>query len=83
MPTELNIPWEPESGFFHEDGFLCCNNKHILEENGIRFPDINIAKFFSHESMIQEIEGITPFSFHKWQGSNKKYPGYWLDKITW
>ena len=33
---------------------------------------IDIAKYFSHEAMIPEIQGITPFAFHNYWGSNKK-----------
>lgn len=81
LPSQLNLPWERRDGYFHEDGFLCCNNKHILEKNGVKFAPLDVAKYFSHESMIPEVNGIRPFAFHKWAGSNSEYPGFWLNKI--
>ena len=74
IPTELNLPWKPFKGFYNEDGFICANHRHKFEENGIKFAPIGVAKYFSHESMIPEIEGIIPFGFHKWEGTNKNYP---------
>lgn len=74
MPSKLKIPWVADHGYFNEDGFLCCANRHILQENGIKYAPIEIAKYFAHESMIPEIKGIKPFAFHKWKGSNSKYP---------
>ena len=35
-----------------------------------------VAKYFGHESMIPEVEGIRPFVFHKWAGSNAGYPKF-------
>jgi hypothetical protein len=81
LPSKLNLPWPDRNGPYHEDGFLCCNNRHILIEHGINFAPIDVAKYFSHECMIPEIEGIKPFAFHKWAGTNKKYPGYLLNKF--
>jgi glycosyltransferase involved in cell wall biosynthesis len=76
MPNMLNIPWESDHGYYNEDGFLCVKNKHILEENGIRFAPLDVAKYFAHESMIPEIRNIKPFVFHKWFGSNSAYPNF-------
>jgi len=73
-PTKLNLKWEPFKGHYNEDGFLCANNRHILEDDGIKFAPLNVAKYFSHETTIPEIVGIKPFGFHKWNGQNKNYP---------
>ena len=81
LPSKLNLPWEKRNGYFHEDGFLCCNNKITLEANGIKYAPLEVAKYFSHETMIPDIYGIKPFAFHKWSGSNARYPGYWRNKI--
>jgi len=81
LPTQLRLPWEPRDGYFHEDGFLCCNNKVLLEKHGVKYAPIEVAKYFSHESMIPEIKGIEPFAFHKWAGSNSKYPDFRFKKI--
>jgi hypothetical protein len=76
LPTKLKIPWTPYHGFFNEDGFLCTQNRHILEANGIKYAPLEIAKYFAHESMIPEIKNIKPFAFHKWMGTNSKYPNF-------
>lgn len=76
LPSKLNLPWEPFHGYYNEDGFLCVKNKIELESNGIKFADIDIAKYFSHEVMMPEIENILPFVFHKWAGSNNIYPKF-------
>lgn len=76
FPAKNNIPFESDHGFFNEDGFICCKNKVLLEENGMRIAPIEVAKYFGHESMIPEVEGIKPFVFHKWAGTNKDYPRF-------
>lgn len=76
LPVKLNLPWEPYFGFYNEDGFICVKNKHIYEENGMRFAPLNVAKYFSHEAMIPETHNIKPFVFHKWAGSNGIYPKF-------
>jgi hypothetical protein len=39
---------------------ICVNNRHIYKEN---VADIDVAKYFSHETMVPEISGIIPFLF--------------------
>ena len=70
MPTKLNLEWKQYHGFWNEDGFLCCHNRHILEKAGIKYAPIDVAKYFSHECEVEEIKGITPFGFH---GKNSKH----------
>ena len=65
IATEKNLTWEPFHGFWNEDGFFCANNKHVYESEGMKFAPLDIAKYFSHEAKIPEIEGIVPFGFHK------------------
>ncbi len=81
LPSILNLPWEPPDGFYHEDGFLCCNVRNTLIRHGIKYAPLEVAKYFSHESMIPEIAGISPFAFHKWHGSNSGYPGKWINRL--
>jgi len=81
IPSKLNIPWPQKTEAFHEDGFLCCNIRHILLEHGVSFAPLDIAKYFSHETMIEEIKDIKPFAFHKWQGTNGIYPGRWINRL--
>ncbi|MBC7490152.1 MAG: glycosyltransferase family 2 protein [Glaciimonas sp.] len=76
LPIKLNLPWEPFHGNFHEDGFICVKNKHIYESHGMRFAPLEVAKYFSHETMIPEVRDIKPFVFHKWAGSNSIYPKF-------
>ena len=83
FPAKAGIPWEGEYAFgkmwFHEDGFICCKIKHLLEAEGMRIAPLEVAKYFGHEAMIPEIEGITPFCFHKWNGTNSQYPNFMLE----
>jgi len=76
FPKAANLPFEEDHGYFHEDGFLCVKNRHLVEEAGMKIAPIEVAKYFSHETMIPEIEGITPFAFHKWAGTNAVYPQF-------
>lgn len=64
LPNNINLEWKPFHGFYNEDGFITCNYRHIYEQNGCNFANIDIAKYFSHETKIPEIEGIVPFGFH-------------------
>lgn len=76
FPAKAGLPWEADHGYFNEDGFLCCKNKHIIEANGMKIAPFELAKYFGHERMLPEYEGIRPFLFHKWDGKNKEYPRF-------
>lgn len=76
FPKKEGIPFEADHGYFHEDGFLCVKNRHLVEAAGMKIAPIEVAKYYSHETMIPEIEGITPFAFHKWAGTNADYPKF-------
>ena len=76
FPRKANVPWTPEKGLYNEDGFLCCRIRHLIEAEGMTIAPLEVAKYFSHETMIPEIEGITPFAFHKWNGTNAAYPDF-------
>ena len=73
---EANLPFEPDYGYLTEDGFLCVTNHHLIEAAGMKIAPLEVAKYFAHETMIPEIEGITPFAFHKWAGTNAQYPRF-------
>ena len=75
-PKKAGIPFEADHGFFHEDGFICVKNRHLFEQAGMKIAPLEVARYFSHETMIPEIEGITPFAFHKWAGTNSIYPRF-------
>lgn len=77
FPKKTNMPWTSEKGWFNEDGFICCRNKHLFEAAGMRFAPIELAMYFGRENVVPEMEGIEdlePFVFHKWMGPNAKYP---------
>ncbi len=71
-PT-LNLEWKSFHGYYNEDGFICVNNRHIYKEHGMIFADIDVAKYFSHETNIPEIQGIVPFAFHSKKGIFDNY----------
>ncbi len=80
LPSEIGMEWksQPMSDggvMYNEDTFICVANRHIFEEHGMKIAPIDVAKYFAHERMMPETEGITPFAFHKWAGTNKSFPG--------
>ena len=76
LPVDLNLEWKPFHNFFNEDGYVCCGYRNVYLEHGMKFADIDIAKYFGHETMIPEIVGIKPFCFHKHAGTNNIYPRF-------
>ncbi|MDD2355443.1 MAG: DUF5672 family protein [Lachnospiraceae bacterium] len=76
FPTESGMPFEADHGFFNEDGFICVKNHRLFEAAGMKFAPFDVAKYFGHESMQPEFEGIKPFVFHKWAGTNSDYPNF-------
>jgi hypothetical protein len=76
IPINLKLEWKPFYGYTNEDGFICVNYRHKYLEEGCKFADIDVAKYFSHESMIPEIQGIKPFAFHNYLGTNSQYPKF-------
>jgi hypothetical protein len=65
LSTKLDLEWKSYFGYYNEDGFFTCHNRHIFEDRGCVFAPLDVAKYFSHETRIPEIEGIVPFGFHK------------------
>lgn len=65
-PNELELIWRPYYGNTNEDGFLCCHNREELEDYGVRFAPIEVAKYFSKEHVIHENKDIEKtFAFHQ------------------
>lgn len=87
FPKKAGLPWEKNLGDddYNEDVFLCCKHRLLLEEAGLCFAPIEVAKHFGHEHMIPEIADVeAPFLFHKWRGRNAQYPKFvnpW--KVRW
>lgn len=63
-PTLLNLEWRQYYGNTNEDGFLCVHNRKQLQEHGIKFAPLEIARHFSKEHEIPENEGLSTFMFH-------------------
>ena len=76
VPNKLNLEWKPFHGYYNEDGYICVNYRHKYLQEGCKFADIDVAKYFSHETMIEETKGIKPFMFHRYAGTNSQYPKY-------
>ena len=76
FPVKENLPFEADHGFFNEDGFICVKNRHLFLAAGMTYAPLEVAVHFGHEHMIPEEEGITPFLFHKWEGTNADYPRF-------
>lgn len=74
IPVKKNLEWKPFHGYTNEDGFICVNYRHEYLNEGCKFADINIAKYFSHETPMEIFENIEPFCFHNYMGKNIKYP---------
>lgn len=76
IPLTKKLEWKPFYGFTNEDGFICVNYRHEYINESCRFADINVAKYFSHETPMDLFEDIEPFCFHNYLGKNIKYPNF-------
>ncbi len=76
FPEQAKIPWTPEKGWYNEDGFICCRNRHLFEAAGMRFAPFELALHFGREKPLPENEGVIPFAFHKWEGENAAFPDF-------
>lgn len=76
LPSKIGMEWNAFHGWYNEDGFICCNNKHIFEQYGMKFAPLEVAIRFGQEAMLPEGKGIKSFVFHKWAGENSKYPNF-------
>jgi hypothetical protein len=65
LPTLLGFEWKPYYGNTNEDGFLCCHHRNELEESGMKFAPLEVAKYFSKEHEIPENIGLSTFAFHQ------------------
>lgn len=64
LPSRLGLEWKSYYGNTNEDGFLCVHNRERLQEHGIKFAPLDVAKYFSKEHDIPENQGIETFAFH-------------------
>ena len=64
-PTVLGLEFSDyDTGFPHEDGFLCVHNRERLEKHGIQFAPVEIAAHFSTELTVPET--TESFGKHKY-----------------
>lgn len=70
LGSELKLEWKPYFGYWNEDGFFTCHNRHLYEENGCIYAPVDVAAKFSIERDTQETMGVIPFGFH---GKTHKY----------
>lgn len=64
LPSELGLPWKSYYGYYNEDGFFCAHNRHIFENHGCKWSPIEVAKYFSQEADLPEVNDVEPFGFH-------------------
>lgn len=64
LPQRIGMEWKSFYGNTNEDGFLCVHNRDILEQSGIKFAPLEVAKHFSKEHEIEENKGLETFAFH-------------------
>ncbi len=73
IPSKLHMPWVKYENNTNEDTQICVWNRNLFLDNGIKFGDFEISKYFSHETIFPEYRGIEPFCFHNFGGENIKY----------
>ena len=77
FPKDHDVKWQKVyDDMYNEDVFLCCTNKNLMEEHGLKWAPLEVAVRFGRENAIPENKGIEPFSFHKWHGENAGYPRF-------
>ncbi len=64
LSTELKLEWKSYFGFYNEDGFFTCHNRHLFEKEGCKYAPLEVAVRFSKEREIEENKGIITFGFH-------------------
>jgi hypothetical protein len=63
-PTKLKLTFtDKNTGYFHEDGFLCVHFRDTLEKTGIKFAPVQLASQFSKEVLCYD-SVQRPFGFH-------------------
>ena len=76
FPTKAKIPFD-KSKKNNEDGFICCDYKHLFEQNGMTFAPIEVAKYFGKELEFEDNKDIkNTFLFHSFRPWNIKYMSF-------
>lgn len=76
LPKKINMEWKAFHGYTNEDGYICCNMRHVFEEHGCTYAPFELALKFGRETPLPENDDIDPFIFHKHEGWNKLYPDF-------
>jgi len=58
------MEWKPFHGYWHEDGYISVNMRHVFEDNGCRFGTFEQALDFGKEFELPEHKGRDTFLFH-------------------
>ena len=64
IPSKFNMPWMKYDNNYNEDTQICVWNRNLFLDNGIKYADFDVAKYFSHEEYFEEYGDIKPFCFH-------------------
>lgn len=65
-PVKMGLTFtDMETGFWHEDGFLCVHHRDELERFGIKFAPVKLAARFSTELTVPET--TKSFGFHRYK----------------
>lgn len=67
IPKKHKMPWVPHDGNYNEDTQICVWNRNLFLDKGIKYAPLEIAKYFSHETLLPELKGIDPFCFHNFE----------------
>ncbi len=73
IPTNFNMPWIQYDGNYNEDTQICVWNRNLFLDNGIKFADMEVSKYFSHEEYFDVYSDINPLCFHNFGGPNIIY----------
>lgn len=49
LASHIGLEWKQYYGFWNEDGFICCHNRHFYEVYGCKFAPVDVAQKFSTE----------------------------------
>lgn len=87
-PTDLQLPFTDNgTGFYHEDGVICVYYKKQLEDYGLKFPPVEVAAKFSHETDCPETV-VKSFGFHRYKKVRSRFSYFKRDlkrllSLTW
>ncbi len=76
LPKKIGMEWKPFHGYYHEDGYICVNMRHVFEKHGCVFAPYEEAILFGRENPLPENKGIKTFVYHKTMGENACYPNF-------